>query len=192
MLEVYRPSDGASLGSVATATSAEVGDAVRAVRRVQPGWGSLDSADRARRLADLQEALRVRSEEAADVIVSETGKPRVEALAEVLVCLETIRHYRKAAPRILRPRRPSTGWMFWKSARVLREPHGVVGVISPWNYPLILAMDPTVTALFAGNGVVLKPSEYTPYTGLFVRAPYWSERGWTRSTLRGAPPLDGG
>lgn len=168
VIEVYRPGDGASLGSVPTATPADVAEAVRTVRRVQPGWGSLEPADRARRLADLQEALRSRSEEAADVIVSETGKPRVEALAEVLVCLETIRHYRKVAPRVLRPRRPSTGWMLWKSARVLREPHGVVGVISPWNYPLILAMDPTVTALFAGNGVVLKPSEYTPYTGLFL------------------------
>jgi hypothetical protein len=51
---------------------------------------------------------------------------------------------------------------------VLREPCGVIGVISPWNYPFILAMDPVATALFAGNGVVLKPSEFTPYSGLFI------------------------
>ena len=94
----------------------------------------------------------------------------VYALAEVVVCLDLIRHYQRTAHRILRPRRVSMGWMLWKSGQIIQEPHGVVGVISPWNYPLILALDPTVTALFAGNGVVLKPSEFTPYTGMFVGA----------------------
>ncbi len=168
MLEVVRPADGISLGSIPVASSQEVREAVDGARRVQDGWGSLEAKDRARRLADLQDVLRARSEEVADIIVAETGKPRVEALAEVVVCLETIRHYRRTAPRTLRPRRASTGWMLWKSARVLREAHGVVGIISPWNYPLILSLDPTITALFAGNAVVLKPSEFTPYTGLFV------------------------
>ena len=60
------------------------------------------------------------------------------------------------------------GWMIWKRGFIEREPLGVVGVISPWNYPFILSFTPVVTALFGGNGAVLKPSEHTPYSGLLV------------------------
>jgi acyl-CoA reductase-like NAD-dependent aldehyde dehydrogenase len=168
-LKVLRPTDGQPLGEVPIQTADEVRAAVDRVRRVQKGWGTLAPEDRARRMKGLLQVLEQRVDEIADVIEAETGKPRPEALTEVVVCVDLVRHYMKTAPRVLRPRRISTAWMIWKSARVEREPYGVVGVISPWNYPLILAMDPAVTALFCGNGVVIKPSEFTPYTGLFVQ-----------------------
>jgi len=167
-IEVHRPTDGSRLGSVPVQSGQEVRAAVDRVRRVQKGWGTLEPQDRARRLDGLLTALRDRSEEIADVIEAETGKPRTEALMEVAVCIDLVRFYRARAHRILRTERISTGWMVWKSARLQYEPLGVVGIIAPWNYPLILAMGPTITALFAGNGVVLKPSEFTPFTGLFV------------------------
>jgi succinate-semialdehyde dehydrogenase/glutarate-semialdehyde dehydrogenase len=167
-IDVYRPTDGSRLGSVPVQSGTEVRAAVERVRAVQRGWGTLAPQDRARRMEPLLTVMRDRAEEIADVIQAETGKPRGEALAEVAVCLDLIRYYRRNASRILRTRRVPTAWMFWKSGRFTWEPFGVVGVIAPWNYPLILSLDPTVTALFAGNGVVLKPSEYTPFTGLFV------------------------
>jgi acyl-CoA reductase-like NAD-dependent aldehyde dehydrogenase len=92
----------------------------------------------------------------------------VEALAEVAVVAGLGRHYLKRAPRVLGRRRAPTGWMVWKRAWTEREPWGVMGVISPWNYPFVLTAEPTLTALFGGNGVVLKPSEYTPFTGAIL------------------------
>jgi acyl-CoA reductase-like NAD-dependent aldehyde dehydrogenase len=83
---------------------------------------------------------------------------------------ELITWYARHAPRLLRPRRVSPGLLATKRAERRREPLGVVGVISPWNYPLVLALGPVATALFAGNTVVLKPSELAPRTGLLVGA----------------------
>jgi succinate-semialdehyde dehydrogenase/glutarate-semialdehyde dehydrogenase len=92
----------------------------------------------------------------------------VEATVELLTVVDHIRYLLKNAGPFFRPKRISTGWMATKRASVYREPMGVVGVISPWNYPFILSMTPTCTALFGGNGVLLKPSEFTPYSGLLV------------------------
>jgi len=113
-------------------------------------------------------AIEGRAGEIEDTVVAETGKPRTEAMVEVITVVDHILHNLKVAPGFFRPRRVPTGWMIWKSAFVQREPLGVIGVVSPWNYPFILSMKPAVTALFGGNGVVLKPSEFTPYSGLLV------------------------
>lgn len=118
-----------------------------------------------RRLAGV---LASRGEEIAASIRAETGKPLSEALAEVLVSVDLIRYYARAARRHLAPRRPGTGWMVSKSGWVEREPYGVIGAITPWNYPFIIAMDSVTPALFAGNGIVLKPSEFTPITTLLI------------------------
>ena len=79
-----------------------------------------------------------------------------------------LQYHLKKTAAFFRPRRVPMGWMAWKKGFVQREPLGVVGVISPWNYPFILSFCPVVTAVFGGNGVVLKPSEHTPYSGLLV------------------------
>jgi len=116
----------------------------------------------------LLDAIGSRAREIEETVVAETGKPRAEALVEVTTVLDLLRFYLRKAPSFLEPRRISTGWLVWKSASLAREPLGVIGVISPWNYPFILSMTPVVTALFGGHAAVLKPSEFTPYSGLLA------------------------
>jgi acyl-CoA reductase-like NAD-dependent aldehyde dehydrogenase len=168
IIQVQAPRNGALLGEVPVDGPEEVAAAVARVREVQRGWASLGPRDRARRMRGLLQVIVRRREEIADRIVAETGKPQVEALAEVAVVVGLGRHYLKRAPRVLGRRRAATGWMVWKRAWTEREPWGVMGVISPWNYPFILTAEPTLTALFGGNGVVLKPSEHTPFTGAIL------------------------
>jgi acyl-CoA reductase-like NAD-dependent aldehyde dehydrogenase len=168
MLEVVSPAEGAHLASVPLCGRDEVRAAVGRARVVQAEWAGLPLSDRVRRLGRVLPVLRERCDEIVGSIVAETGKAEPEALAEVAVVTDLVRYYLADAEHILRSRRVPTGWLLGKSATVHREPYGVIGVISPWNYPFILVMSPVMTALFAGNGVVVKPSEHTPLTGLLV------------------------
>ncbi len=168
VIRVLRPSDGSLVGELAVTPAHDIPRRVARTRSVQVGWASLPAKDRERRLRGLLNAIGDRTQEIEETIVAETGKPRVEATIEVMTVVEHLRYHLKNASALFRPRKASTGWMVWKRAFVQREPLGVVGVISPWNYPFILSMNPTMTGLFGGNGVVLKPSELTPYSGLLV------------------------
>jgi succinate-semialdehyde dehydrogenase/glutarate-semialdehyde dehydrogenase len=108
-------------------------------------------------------------EAVAAVISREAGKPEVEALStELLVVLDTVKYLRNTLPGFLRPEPIPHGnpVMKLKRGTLLREPYGVVGIISPWNYPFSVPSVQTLTALATGNAVVLKPSEFTPYSSL--------------------------
>jgi acyl-CoA reductase-like NAD-dependent aldehyde dehydrogenase len=110
-------------------------------------------------------------DEIADTITRETGKPRVEAtFAEILLAIDTADFLARRAPRWLRAERiphhnfalkAKSGWLEY-------EPHGVVAVISPWNYPFAIPLAQTIPALLGGNAVLLKPSELTPSTGALI------------------------
>jgi succinate-semialdehyde dehydrogenase/glutarate-semialdehyde dehydrogenase len=168
VIRVVRPSDGTLVGELAVTPPHDIPRRVARARSVQEGWASLEPRDRARRLEGLVEAIGARAREIEGTILAETGKPRSEAMVEIITVLDLLRFYGKKAPRFLGARSVPSGWLVWKGASVTREPLGVIGVISPWNYPFILSMTPVITALFGGNGAVLKPSEYTPYSGLFA------------------------
>lgn len=106
----------------------------------------------------------------SDAIVAlihrETGKPADDAYMELVIAVEHIRWAARSAKRVLRPRRVwPTALMANYGAEVDHEPFGVVGVISPWNYPLFAPIAPIASALAAGNAVVLKPSEHTTAVG---------------------------
>lgn len=165
-LAVREPATGRPLGEVPVHGDVQVRAAVEAARVAAGPWGGLTPRERGRALMGLHRAIGQRAGELADLIHAETGKPEVEALSEVVVVLDHLAHLARIAPRELRSRRVSPGWALWKRAYTLREPWGVVGVISPWNFPLVLTAEPVITALMAGNGVVLKPSEYAPFTAL--------------------------
>jgi acyl-CoA reductase-like NAD-dependent aldehyde dehydrogenase len=199
VIRVLRPSDGSLVGELAVTPARDVPKKVARTRSVQEGWASLELRDRVRRLRRLLDAVGSRTREIEETIVAETGKPRAEALVEVMTILDLIGFYLKKAASFLEPKRVGSGWLFWKQASLTREPLGVIGVISPWNYPFVLSMTPVVTALFGGNGVILKPSEFTPYSGLLaedlaregglpdglvqviIGTRPWSGQGWTRS-----------
>lgn len=145
--------------------------AVDHARRAQGAWAALAPRDRARYLRRARAGLVHRMDEVAAVIREETGKPTFEALGhEVANVLNLIRTTERAAPRVLRRRRVGTGFLLTKHAYKQYEPVGVVGVISPWNFPFLLPALPMVQALAAGNAVVLKPSELTPRSGLLLGA----------------------
>lgn len=112
-------------------------------------------------------------DEAVAVVVEETGKSAHDALTgDVMVTLEHLRFYERHAARLLRERQVGKPAFLFQGARFTQicEPHGVVLVFAPWNYPLQLAAVPMLTALFAGNAVLLKCSERTPRTAGFLAA----------------------
>jgi acyl-CoA reductase-like NAD-dependent aldehyde dehydrogenase len=166
VIETFDPRTGASLGHVPDLNADEVGEVVARARVAFKAWGGLAYAERREHILSVRDLLLDRLESLVETITSETGKLDAEAVfTEVMTACETIQYYAKQGEKALRPETVSAGLMSHKKAVRTYEPLGVVGVISPWNYPFILAMTPIVTALFAGNAVVLKPSEVTPLVG---------------------------
>jgi acyl-CoA reductase-like NAD-dependent aldehyde dehydrogenase len=150
------------------ATPENVRAAVARARTAHAVWRAVSIADRARAIERFRATLYERRDEVATTIARETGKPVVEALAaEVAVVLEFARYYAREAPRRLAMRwaRPTSLAWWRKRLRTEHESYGVVGVISPWNYPFMLAAGIVLPALAAGNTVVLKPSDFTPASG---------------------------
>jgi acyl-CoA reductase-like NAD-dependent aldehyde dehydrogenase len=164
------PRTGEVVGSVPVHSAEDVQMALNRARDASLVWSKLTVGQRMEHLLAIRDLLLDRADEIVEVICAETGKLEAEALSsELLATCELIEFYRKHGRAALRTRRVPTGSMFahkraWRSY----EPMGVVGVISPWNYPFTLAMTPIVSALLAGNTVVLKPSEVTPLVGLTI------------------------
>ena len=157
------------LGEIELATAADVGVASERARKAQPEWASSSFRVRQRLLERALRILVERQEEFLDVIVSETGKPREEAQAtEILAACDALQFYAKRAGRILADRTLPLHLMKTKKLRISYRPLGVVGIITPWNFPFLLALNPTVQALMAGNAVLLKPSEVTPLSGQLI------------------------
>jgi coniferyl-aldehyde dehydrogenase len=126
-----------------------------------------DARRRIRALDALLKALRARREDFVQAISEDFGgRARQETLLlEVFPLVDTIRHTIRHLPQWMRPRPAATGWQFLPGrSRVVYQPLGVVGVIGAWNYPLLLSLSPLVSALAAGNHVMLKPSELAPRT----------------------------
>lgn len=146
-------------------------DRLERARAAQRDWAMLTPAARSRVLSRLRCALAERSETIAETIAAECRKPVLDALAgDVLVTLEQLRYYERQAAYILKPRRTGKPSFFWSGTRFEEsyEPHGVALVYAPSNYPLQLAVIPMITALAAGNAVVLKCSEKTPRTAELI------------------------
>ena len=163
------PATGEVLGELETAGPTEVRAAVARARAAQPDWYACGIRNRTRVLRRFQRILLARKAEIARHITQETGKPQVEALlTEILVVLDAARFLIDHGYALLRDRRLPHGnpAVKTKVGRILREPYGVIGIISPWNYPFSTPASEAMAALLAGNAVVLKPSELTPLIGL--------------------------
>ena len=169
VIETFDPRTGELIGTVPDMGPEDVAVAVARARVAFEAWGGLGFAERRAHIFAVRDLLLDRLEEVVEVITAETGKLSAEAVfTEVMTACETIQYNAKHGERALRPQKVSAGLMGHKQAMRFYEPLGVVGVISPWNYPFILAMTPIITALFAGNSVVLKPSEVTPLVGRVI------------------------
>jgi len=162
------PRDGTVVGRVPIHGPAEVAAAVGRARAAQVGWGRLTPRERGVHLRRVRVQLARQAEQLAEVIAAETGKLPFEAVAEVASAVMLLSHTAARTHRALAPRRVGSYPLFVKRAEVRYEPFGVVGVISPWNYPAFVPMQALSGALGAGNTAVLKPSELTPLTGVLL------------------------
>ena len=157
------------VGEFEARSAADVQTALEVARKAQPEWGALPVEERGRHLRRAVRVLLERQDEFVAVIRRETGKPESEALAaEVLAACDVLTFYAKRAKRILAERSVPVHLMKTKKLRISYRPLGVVGIVTPWNFPFLLSLNPTVQALMAGNAVILKPSEITPYSGQLV------------------------
>lgn len=167
LLESYDPRSGDLIDRIRVSDAADVQAAVARAREAFPVWSRHDFDQRLEHILTVRDLLLDRADELIDTVCRETGKLEIEAVTtELLATCELIEYYRKHGREALRREKVPTGSLMpHKRAWRVYEPMGVVGVISPWNYPFTLAMTPTVSALLAGNTVVLKPSEVTPLVG---------------------------
>ena len=167
------PATGEVLGELDSAGPTEVRAAVERARTAQPDWNAWGIRNRIRVVRRFQQILLAHKRDVARRITQEAGKPAVEALlTEVLVVLDAARFLVDNAFEILREEKLPHGNLAvkTKSGRILHEPYGVVGIISPWNYPFSIPATESMAALVAGNAVVLKPSELTPLIALELQA----------------------
>ncbi|OIN82456.1 succinic semialdehyde dehydrogenase [Mycobacterium malmoense] len=159
---------GEPLGHVPHCTPDDVAAAARRARALQPGWAAVPIRERAAILLRFHDLVLARQDEALDLIQLENGKARRHAFEEVLdVCL-TARYYAHTAAGYLSPKRRQGVQLFLTHVTELRHPKGLVGVISPWNYPLTLGISDALPAIVAGNAVLAKPDSQTPFSALWA------------------------
>ncbi|MEZ4269112.1 MAG: succinic semialdehyde dehydrogenase [Myxococcota bacterium] len=166
MIEVRAPHTGERLGEVPVRTADEVADAAVAARTAFAAWAERGVPARVRVMTAVLRAITAERDAVLDRLVAETGKVRGDALVELTMLLDTMRYYTVRAEALLGDEEITPHLVKTKLAWVSRHPRGVVGIISPWNFPLDLGFGEAVPALLAGNAVLLKPSELTPLATL--------------------------
>ena len=168
MYEVRAPFTDEPLGHVPLLGRAEVEEAIFRTRKAAAGWISVSPERRARVFERFHDLVLDRQDELLDIVQLETGKARPHAFEEVADVAVTTGYCAARAPQLLMPRRRRGLLPGLTRVTEVRVPHGVVGVITPWNYPLSLAVTDSVPALLAGNAVVLKPDLQTTHTALWI------------------------
>lgn len=155
------------IGEFRVETEEDVRARVKKARAAQAEWAKKSVKERAAYVQRALDLLVERQEELIDAIVADTGRGRTETLLmEIIPSADSMAWYAKRAPSMLKDRKVGTQTLL-KAKRmvVTHRPLGVVGVIAPWNGPFVLSINPSVPALLAGNAVIIKPSEITPFSG---------------------------
>jgi acyl-CoA reductase-like NAD-dependent aldehyde dehydrogenase len=169
-LSFVNPATGQEFGRIPMTTPDQIARAHVELRDAFQVWSQKPVRERVRILAKFQKVLIDALDEISSVLNQDCGKTRQDGLIEVFTTVDMLDQYRKHAERWLRPRRVSHGLYLFKNCFIENRPYGVVGVIAPWNYPLALSIPPVISALLAGNTVMLKPSEVTGATGLLMES----------------------
>jgi acyl-CoA reductase-like NAD-dependent aldehyde dehydrogenase len=165
-IEVKNPVTGGVIGAIPVNTPEEVREVVERARAAQKTWGALHVKERCRVIRKWGDLMWEDQKNVMRIIREETGKNDAGAFTETFVLDLMISYYYHNAPRFLRPQRRKALFPLLERAKVQYKPYGVVGGITPWNYPLLNALFDVVPALFAGNSIVLKPSEIAPYSAI--------------------------
>ncbi|MFD5176099.1 aldehyde dehydrogenase family protein [Nocardia sp. NPDC058379] len=182
VIAVHNPATGEQTGSVPIVAPDEVAAAVRELRLYQPEWEAIGPEGRKKWLLKMQDWMIDNTEHLAAVLQSETAKPRVDALIDPAFAVDLLGYYARRAGKFLADEHPSphSPLARVKSLTVAYRPYPVVGVITPWNFPLAMPAIDVFPALAAGAAVILKPSEVTPLSAVELA------RGWAEI---GAPPV---
>jgi acyl-CoA reductase-like NAD-dependent aldehyde dehydrogenase len=162
VIAVVEPATGAVMAEVPRGGAEEVDAAVARAGEAFPAWRDVTPADRAAVLRRLADTLESALEDLATLEARNAGKPITDARGEMGMVVDTFRFYAGAPERLLGQTIPVAGGV----DMTFREPLGVVGLIVPWNFPLVIASWKVAPALAAGNTIVLKPAELTPLTAL--------------------------
>jgi acyl-CoA reductase-like NAD-dependent aldehyde dehydrogenase len=161
-IQIIEPATEKVLAEVPSAGAEDVDAAVARAKHAFPAWRAVAPADRSQLLHGLATVLEMRSDELATLEARNAGKPIGDARGEIGMVVQTFRYYAGAPERLLGHTIPVAGGV----DMTFREPLGVVGLIVPWNFPLVIASWKVAPALAAGNCVVLKPAGLTPLTAL--------------------------
>ena len=177
-MEVFNPATGEDITIISMTTLNELDSILQTAKKGAENYNYSSFFRRQKLMTQLQKGIVRRTDEFIETICSETGKKADEGLMEVFISLEHIKQSSHHLYEALGKRSRRSGILKTRKAWVEYEAMGVAGIISPWNYPLILAVSPLVEALLAGNTVVLKPSEHTPLTTQLLK------RVWDEATER--------
>ncbi|HEX4717363.1 MAG TPA: aldehyde dehydrogenase family protein [Thermoleophilaceae bacterium] len=171
-IAVENPATGQIIGHVPDMGAAEVKHLVEVARAAQPAWSDMGFEARAKVLYRARKWMIDNRDRVVRTIVEETGKtPEDALLTEVFFIADSFGYWAKTAPKHLKDEkvRSHSPLMLGKKLMVRYQPRGVIGVIGPWNYPLTNCFGDGIAALAAGNGVVFKPSEVTPFSTMLMQ-----------------------
>jgi acyl-CoA reductase-like NAD-dependent aldehyde dehydrogenase len=168
---IHNPATGEEVGRHVLMNRQDVDAAVARARNAFSSWSETRLKERQAILGRAASILSENSEKYADIISRETGKTRMDAmLADIFSFLDLLRYYKKNSKKFLKPVRAKGNPLLpGRKSYHIFEPKGVVAIIAPWNYPFTLMAGPAVSAIAAGNTVVLKPSSQTTASGLIFK-----------------------
>ena len=167
----YNPATGEKIGRVENTSAENVRIAVENSRKAFQTWRETSFATRRKLVMKAREIILAELDEIALLISNESGKPVAEALSmEIAPVLDLMQYFAKKAEKLLKPRKINIGLygLLGRTSKIVYQPLGVVGIIPAWNYPFSIPLGEVVMSLMAGNTVVLKPSELTPFIGLKI------------------------
>ncbi|HET7656789.1 MAG TPA: aldehyde dehydrogenase family protein, partial [Bacillales bacterium] len=166
-LEAMNPSTGEEFANIEMTPIEQIPGILDRARGELSDWRTRTVAERLPYLRALRHTIVEELDHCVDIIAKDTGKPKMEAMtSEILTTLDAIKYTEDNAEQILQTRKVKTTLLLMgKKSYIAYRPRGVVLVISPWNYPFFLSIVPVISALAAGNSVILKPSEVTPAVG---------------------------
>jgi len=170
--EAYNPATGESLGQVPQNSKKDVKEAVARIRIAQETWAQLSFSERGAHLRKMQRHLTEHGEEYARIISRDNGKTMADAyIADVTATIIAFDYYIKHTARVLRPRRIKGTHIIaiFNRNKLQYVPRGVIGVISPWNYPLAIPMHEILMGLMAGNGMLYKAASETQMVGQVIQ-----------------------
>jgi succinate-semialdehyde dehydrogenase/glutarate-semialdehyde dehydrogenase len=172
-IESVNPATGDIIGYSRKNSVSDLREAIRKARAAQAAWAALPVKERIRALRGMKVHLLEHAEEIAELISAENGKTRIDALStEVLPAVMALDFYASHAKRFLKPGflMPGSLLLCNKWSKIFRNPYGVIGIISPWNYPFAIPFSEVVMGLLAGNGVILKTATNAQMVGRQIEA----------------------